>query len=169
MRSNKPYKHIGKRLVNIPSGSIGRITSAVPVGKTSWNITVKWENGGQMDWGPSELFKMNLMVPEDYKHPDTNPRERALKLLAGEPLHGRIGYYVGRGLKISCHLPIVNAEDTLTFHATWPSTLSMHLWGVPGGSIGCCSDQIEGWDSNGDRYQQLAAALRKKIDEKWPN
>ena len=80
----RPYKHINKRIQNIPTGCLGRISLAGrEPGKKMWEITVQWDDGSfDSTYTSSNFFQYNAIVPEHFR-PDYGPlAERAKAMLA---------------------------------------------------------------------------------------
>lgn len=170
-RSTKPYKHLGARVLNRNTGELGRIVEALPIGKTTWEIHVRDDgaepsNGRYFDhkWNPGEFARHNVIVAEDYTHHLPDPKARALALLNGPPLPFRHGFYTSREKSVFDEVNKQGGRDDLTFNGGWPALLCLSLWGSREYDLRVEQDQVTGWDSNGDRYAQLAKVLRAKVE-----
>lgn len=161
VRVNK-YKHVGRRVISLCSGHLGRVVSARPVGKTSWDISVVYDGRDvAVRYSPSDFFKCNELVEDGYAHHLPNERERAMALLSRK-LDARLGYYIESIIKVYDAVNCRYGEDRITFNATYPAVLCISLWGGTSMQVDCRN--IKAWYSNGDRYQQLAVEMRKNVE-----
>lgn len=61
---SKAYPHLGKRVLNLPTGKLGRVVSAQKRERVWW-ITARWDDDGRMVESPAQMFWLHTKrVPE---------------------------------------------------------------------------------------------------------
>lgn len=129
----RTYKHLRKRVLNVNTGSFGRIVGAVPDGKTVWRVTVAYDDGHSFSWSNRELLKIHELVAEDYALHLPAARGRALAIVADlekNPLGGMVGHYTGKEYVVLDAVSGRSEFDTVTFYPGWHPSLSISLWGA---------------------------------------
>jgi hypothetical protein len=163
------YKHMNKRVLNLHSGSLGTITKAEKRGKTSWEITITYDDTDYaMQWSPADLASKHDFVDADYHHHLPDPKTRALALINGDRLPNKFGYYVSRVQKAWDEVNQRGGMDSITYCSSYPASLGITLWGARRTARESDLDvdvrDLKNRDPHKDTYDQLHAALRAKVE-----
>jgi hypothetical protein len=120
----KPYRHLGRRVVNIHTGILGTITEARvrPNVKRGWSLTITWDDGHSNSmWTDRDVsakgVTTNTLVADDYV-PDYGPVKDRIQKLIDRIDHGDVRWKYGYGVEGRCgrdHIHIWKPRFTSQF------------------------------------------------------